>query len=288
MVTASFLLIAPPAIAADLLIHRDLPYAEPQNKQQRLDVYTPAKGENHPMVLWIHGGGWITGDKTDYIEVKSRVFSDRGFILVSINYRFVPTLTIGEMAGDVAKATRWIHDHAKEFGGDPNSIFVMGWSAGAQLAALVCTDDSYLKAEGLSLRDIKGCVPIDGDSYYVALQIDTSEPSRAADYLRQGWGDAESQKAFSSVLHVARNKGIPPFLILHVADHPDPATRGTQMQSEILAEALRESSVPVEVVPAAGKKHLTIFTDLGLPGDKPTRAVFEFLELQMRKSTSVP
>ena len=138
------------------------------------------------------------------------------------------------------------------------------------------------------MHDIKGCVPIDGDSYYVALQIDTSEPSRAADYLRQGWGDPQSQKAFSSVLRVTRNKGIPPFLILHVADHPEPATPGTQLQSEILAEALRQANVPVEVVPAAGKKHLTIFTDLGLPGDKPTQAVFEFLGLQMRKPASRP
>jgi acetyl esterase/lipase len=95
MVAASFLLIAAPAIAADVLVHRDLPYAKPQSKQQRLDVYTPAEGENHPMALWIHGGGWITGDKPDYIEVKSRAFSERGFILVSINYRLVPAVIIG-------------------------------------------------------------------------------------------------------------------------------------------------------------------------------------------------
>ena len=73
------------------------------------------------------------------------------------------------MAGDVAKSIRWVHDHASQYGGDPNNMFVMGHSAGAQLAAQVCTDDRYLKAEGLSLAIIKGCVPVDGDTYDVPL-----------------------------------------------------------------------------------------------------------------------
>ena len=59
---------------------------------------------------------------------------------------------------DVAKAIKWAHDHAKDYGGDPDTLFVMGHSAGAQLAALVCTDESYLKADGLSLALVKGCM----------------------------------------------------------------------------------------------------------------------------------
>ncbi len=61
-----------------------------------------------------------------------------------MNYRFVPQVTVKEITGDIAKAIKWVHDNAKEYGGLPDTIFVAGHSAGAHLAALVCTDDCYL------------------------------------------------------------------------------------------------------------------------------------------------
>ena len=181
------------------------------------------------------------------------------------------------MAGDVAKAIRWVHDHAKEYGGDPNTIFVMGHSAGAQLAALVCTDERYLKAEKLPLSIIKGCVPVDGDTYDVPMQIKTVE-KRRADIYRKKFGDEDSQKELSPVTHVAKGKDIPPFLILHVADHPE-----TKGQSQRLAKALQEAGVSAKAYPAEGKTHTTINSDLGMADDKPTQAMFAFLEGVLKK-----
>jgi dienelactone hydrolase len=96
------------------------------------------------------------------------------------------------MAGDVAKAIRWVRDRAQQYGGDPDTIFVMGHSAGAQLAALVCTDDRYLKAEGLSFSILKGCVPVDGDTYDVPMQIATVEQERKDAYRRQNPAETEA------------------------------------------------------------------------------------------------
>src|SRR5262245_23259333 len=152
-----FLLLASPLLAAEPKAHRGLAYAEPKNERQTLDVYATVGGKNRPVVVWIHGGGWQAGDKKD-VHGKPQAFADKGFVFVSVNYRLLPKATIKEMAGDVAKAIRWVHDHARDYGGDPNTLFVMGHSAGAQLAALVCTDDRYLKAEKLSLSLVKGCV----------------------------------------------------------------------------------------------------------------------------------
>src|SRR5262249_48535705 len=218
-------------------VHRDLPYAQRKNERQMLDVYAPTEGKNHPIVVWIHGGGWRQGDKSK-VHNKPKAFVEKGFVLVSINYRFVPNVTVKEIAGDVAKAIRWTHDHARDYGGDPNRILVMGHSAGAQLAALVCTDDRYLKAEQLPLSIIKACVPVDGGTYDVPMQIRTVEEKRAKSY-RMTFGDEESQKNLSAVTHVARGKNIPPFLILHVADHPE-----TRAQSQRLAKALQAAGVP--------------------------------------------
>ncbi len=293
-----FLVVAAAAQAADPKVHRDLAYAAPASEQQRLDVYAPVGGKNHPVVVWIHGGGWHRGDKSD-IDKKPQAFVDRGFVFISINYRLFPNAAIKQIAEDVAKAIRWTVDHAKDYGGDPHSIVVMGHSAGAQLAALVCTDDRYLKAEGLPLSTIKACVPVDGDSYDVPLQIKTVEEEREAAYtltfgdpakqkklpsitlLAKGkraasyrikFGDEKMQKDLSAVTYVARGKNIPPFVVLHVADHPE-----TKAQSQRLVKALQQAGVSARAYPAERKNHTTINADLGLPDDRPTQELFAFL-----------
>ena len=275
-VSLASLLVASAAFAAEPWVYRNLAYTKPKNERQTLDVYAPTQGKDHPVVVWVHGGGWQAGDKTD-VQNKPRAFADKGFVFVSVNYRLLPKVTIRQMAGDVARAVRWTHDHARDWGGDPDTMIVMGHSAGAQLAALVCTDDRYLKAEKLSLSVIKGCVPVDGDTYDVPMQIRTVEKRRAERY-RMKFGDAASQKDLSPVMHVAKGKGIPPFLILHVADHPE-----TKAQSQRLARALQEAGVAARAYPAEGKNHTTINADLGLPDDKPTGELFEFLDGLLKK-----
>ena len=269
--------------AAEPRVQRNLPYAEPRNERQTLDIYTPAEGKNHPIVVWIHGGGWHSGDKKD-VKQKPQAFTDKDFVFVSINYRLQvwtdlhlsPGVTIKQIAEDVARAIRWTHDHAGDYGGDPNTIFVMGHSAGAQLAALVCTDDHYFKAENLSLAIIKGCVPVDGDTFDLPMRIATVHKKgdkKLAERDRQRFGDDAMQKDLSSITHVGKDKHIPPFLILHVAYHPE--TRG---QSQRLLQVLQEEDTPASTYAAEGKNHTTLNDDLGTPDDQPTKALFEFLD----------
>ena len=269
--TLILLLLAVPALAGEPQVHRDIAYADPKTERQTLDLFVPREGKNHPIVFWIHGGGWQSGNKDD-VQVKPQVFVDKGFVFVSTNYRLLPDASIKEMGGDVAKAIRWVHDHAQEYGGDPETFFVMGHSAGAQLAALVCTDDRYLKAEKLSFSILKGCVPVDGDTYDVPMQIATIEQKRK-DAYRLKFGDEASQRDLSPVTHVARGKGIPPVLILHLAGHPE-----TTAQSQRLVKALQEAGVPAKAYPAQGKNHGTINAGLGKPGNALTKELFEFVD----------
>jgi acetyl esterase/lipase len=235
-------------------------------------VYAPSSGSNLPIVVWIHGGGWRAGNK-QAVQQKPQAFVDRGFVFVSINYRFVPQVTVKEMTGDVAKAIRWTHDHASEFGGNPKAIFVMGHSAGAHLAALVCTDDRYLKAEGLSLSIIKGCVPVDTAAYDIPKRF-AQHGATKADAGKAIFGSDEAMhKELSPITYVGSVKSIPPFLILHVADRPD-----STAQSRDLAKALEQAGVSATLVPGEGKTHGTINSELGLPNDKPSKALFEFVD----------
>ncbi len=266
-----------PARAQD--VKRNVPYTDPVQELQVLDIYSPPNAKNLPVVFWIHGGGWQTGDKTD-VQIKPKWFIDRGFVFVSTNYRLLPKVDMGTIIRDVAKSIRWVHDHIAEHGGDPNRLLVMGHSAGAQLAALICTDDRYLKAEGLSLAILKGCVPVDGDTYDVPAIIETAETRCRVHGLplpkfghREKFGnDPEKHKDFSAVTHVARDKGIPPFLILHVAEHPD-----TSAQARRLGNVLKEAGVPVTVFGARETTHNKLNADLGLPDDPATKALVEFV-----------
>jgi arylformamidase len=277
-------------VAAEMVAHRDLPYAEPKNERQCLDVYAGAKGKEgesasksrsgRPVVVWIHGGGLRQGDKSEMAvgkpeqhKLKPQAIVDRGGVFVAINYRFVPQVDLKTMVGDVAKAIAWVKRHAAEYGGDPSCIMVMGHSAGAQLAALVCTDERYLKAEGLALRDIKGCMPVDGASYYVPLQVETSGPDKLSRF-RMTFPEG-SEHEVSSVLHIAKDKGIPPFLVLCLADRLE---SNTKIQSEILVHYLRQAAVPAKLVAVPGKTHATLNADLGLAGDETTKAMLDFVE----------
>src|SRR5262249_14521271 len=138
----------------------------------------------------------------------------------------------------------------------------------------------YLKAEGLSLAIVKGCVPVDGDTYDVPAIIATAEARWQAHGLpkatfghREKFGnDPEKHKDFSAVTHVAKARAIPPFLLLHVAEHPD-----VSAQARRLANVLKEAGVPVTVFGARESTHNKLNADLGLPDDPATKALFEFL-----------
>lgn len=276
----AFLLLAAPVLAAEPKLHRDLAYAEPKIERQTLDIYAPAEGRDHPVVFWIHGGGWQTGDKTS-IQKKPQAFVDRGFVFVSTNYRLLPNVEMETIFRDVAKSLGWVYKHIAEYGGDPRRIFVMGHSAGAQLAALVSIDDRYLKAEGVPFSVLKGCVPVDGDTYDVPAIIETAETRRrvhgqpqAKFGHREKFGnDPAKHRDFSAVTHVAKDKDIPPFLILYVADHPD-----NTAQAQRLGAVLKEAGIPVTLFGGQETNHNRLNDNLGVPGDPATKALFEFVD----------
>lgn len=282
-VAVAVLLVVSQAQAQE--VKKNIPYASPGHERHVLDVYAPANAKNLPVVFWIHGGGWQAGDKSS-VQLKPQAFVEKGFVFVSTNYRFYPEVDMGTIIRDVAKSIHWVHDHIAEHGGDPKRILVMGHSAGAQLAAIVCTDDRYLKAEGLSLAIVKGCVPVDGDTYDVPAIILTAETRRRAhgqpepksNHRVKFGNDPDKHIDYSAVTHVAKGKGIPPFLILHVADHPD-----NSAQAQRLGAVLKAAEIPVTVFGARETNHTKINANLGVADDPSTKALYDFVAAALKK-----
>jgi acetyl esterase/lipase len=232
------------------------------------------------VIFWIHGGGWQVGDKKD-VALKPKWFTEKGFVFVSTNYRLLPDVPMRELIGDVASALGWTHKNIEKFGGDPDKIFVMGHSAGAQLAAIVCTDQRYLQKVGVPFTSLRGCVPVDGDTYDIPAMIMTAEIRQTLHGLplpenghRVKFGnDPKLHIDFSAVTHVAREKSIPPFLILYVAGHPD-----VTAQAKRLETCLTDADVPVRSFGARDTNHSKLNDDLGLADDPATAKLSEFLD----------
>ena len=259
-------------------VTRDIPYAT-AHARQVLDVHAPAGAKNLPVVFWIHGGGWQTGDKS-MVALKPKAFTDAGFVFVSINHRLLPTVDMGAITGDVGSALGWVHKNIATHGGDPTRLLVMGHSSGGQLAALMCTDDRYARAEGFPLTTIKGCVPVDADTFDIPAIIEVAETRARVHHLplptyghRQKFGDDPGKhRDFSAVTHVERNKGIPPFLILHISGNPD-----TGAQARRLAAVLGSAGISARVVAAREATHASINDNIGAPGDPVTNELFAFV-----------
>lgn len=263
-------------------IRRNIAYSEPSDSKKQLtslDAYAPAQGTGHPIVVWIHGGGWQIGDKAN-VRSKPHAFTDKGFVFVSLNYRLVPSVSYKEQAGDVAKAISWVYSNAKSFGGNRERIYVMGHSSGAHIAALISTDDRYLKAEKRPLTTIKGVVLLDGAGYDVSRQMTELAGPRNRQLYETVFGTSvEGWREASPISHVDKDKHIPPFLILYVANR-----RASKVQSEGLAEVLREAGISAAAIPAKNKTHATINRELGQSEDDPTRVVFGFLKQLEKKA----
>ena len=265
-------------------VTRDIPYAT-AHERQLLDVYAPDNAKNLTVVFWIHGVGWQSGDKS-LVAIKPKAFMVAGFVFVSIQHRLLPTVGMGDITRDVAKALGWVHKNIATYGGDPARLLVMGHSSGGQLAALMCTDDRYAKSEGLSLTAIKGCVPVDADTFDIPAIIEVAETRARVHHLplptyghRQKFGnDPAKHRDFSAVTHVARDKGIPPFLILHIAGHPD-----TTAQARRLADVLEAAGISVKVVAGRETTHSSINDKLGEPDDPVTKELFAFVKRNVER-----
>jgi acetyl esterase/lipase len=122
-------------------VRRDLPYGG--DEDQALDVYSmEGAASARPLIVMVHGGAWAKGDKNyrGVVEGKVTHWLPRGFIFVSVNYRMLPELDVGGQADDVARALAYVQKHAREWGGDPARVTLMGHSAGAHLVALLSAD----------------------------------------------------------------------------------------------------------------------------------------------------
>lgn len=261
------------------ILYRDIPYdisAPHPNPLKKLDIFRPAGRTDCPVMIMIHGGAWQIGDKS-HPSVgceKADFFNRQGFVLVTINYRLSPQVVHPAHVTDVAEAIAWVHANIKKYGGDPGRIYLIGHSAGAHLAALVSTDERYLRSRGLGLDTIRGTILLDGAGYDMPalLRSRFRQPALRSMYLTAFGPDTAVWQDASPVYHVQAGKHIPPFLITYAASRPN-----SSLSSEEFASTLRRAGVDAQTLSVPGKTHRDMNCDVGRPGDILTKAISGFL-----------
>jgi acetyl esterase/lipase len=118
-------------------IIRDLEYG-PAGKRNRLDVFRPAAGvEGAPVLLQIHGGAWVIGEKEQQGQPLMQHLAERGWVCVAVNYRLSPRVKFPDHLIDLKRALAWIRANISDFGGDPEFVAATGGSAGGHLSSLL-------------------------------------------------------------------------------------------------------------------------------------------------------
>jgi acetyl esterase/lipase len=189
-----------PKDAGSRLLARDVPYGP--EARQTLDVYVPTTGqEPFPVVVFVHGGSWETGNKNPYTFV-GRALASQGFVTLVINYRLHPDVRFPAFVDDVALALQWTGTHASIYRGDARKLFVFGHSAGAHLGAMAVLNPRY----DATRPPVSGVVSLAGPHNF--LPLDTAVSKRVFGWL------PEAEQPITQSLTYARPDA-PPFLILH-------------------------------------------------------------------------
>jgi acetyl esterase/lipase len=201
--SSEFLLANAPTVFEGVDRHLDLPYG--QDPRQRLDIYSPRQAVNLPVVIFWYGGSWTKGSKARYRFVGTTL-AEHGFVAVLPDYRLYPQAAFPLFDEDGARAVAWTQQHAKEFGGDPRRIVLMGHSAGGHTAAFLALNHAFLRKFGADPQSIKGLVGLSG-TYVLVPDTDTLRATFPPPYTEKDWQPIRFVDAQA-----------PPTLLLHGLD----------------------------------------------------------------------
>ncbi len=258
---------------------RDLPYrngADADARKHRLDLFLPEDaGARWPLVVFVHGGGWTSGDKdltvggADVYGNIGRFLARRGMGAAVMSYRLQPQVEWQAQVSDVADAVAWVHAHAEHFGGDPDAIFLMGHSAGAQLAAHVALDPGRGPLLGVC-----GLIPVSGAAYDLS-DAETYALGASPRYyerrFRNGGPDPGWQRRASPIRFIAAG-GLPALVLYAEDDWP-----ALQHQARLLAAALEDARAPTRLVEIPDADHYTVVLALSRTGDPASESILDFV-----------
>jgi arylformamidase len=259
--------LAGPLVAAELEAAGSAPQAMSYGRDPMQDLdFWRARGAKAPLIVFVHGGGWSSGDKSWFGSEMPAHFLTRGYAFASLGYRLVPDVTVEQQVQDVADAVGFLVGQAEQLGFDASKVVLIGHSSGGHVVALIGTDPRFLKAKGLDLAVLKGVVLLEGAGLAPQARRDGGGGGGSGVF-----GTAAQRQALAPVTHAAKpNAGS--FLMLQ-ADSAD-----LKRQSDFFARALRDAGTPARIEDIANSSHNQLVSDLGIGSHPETAIVDGFLK----------
>lgn len=229
-----------------------------------LDVFAPDGAEGLPVLVFVHGGGFVRGDKGDVANI-GRWFAQHGVVTVTMNYRFAPESTWPSGAEDVAGALEWIKGNIAGLGGDASKIVIAGNSAGSMhVADYTFHEDQQNDGDG-----VIGAILISTPT--VDLENRAIDPQRDALYY-----GTDGDRAAQSVVNAVDGRKIP-LLIAYAENEPDVIIDQTRRLIEAVAN--RDGRLPL-VTSAPGHNHISIVAHFGTADEGMGEDMLDFITLQ--------
>lgn len=227
----------------DVLRRDNIAYGE-ELPWQLLDVYRPrnAEGQVLPVIVSVHGGGWVYGDKDRY-QFYCMDLARRSFAVVNFSYRLAPEFKFPASLEDTCSVFRWVLQHREEYGFDPKRVFAVGDSAGAHILGLftaMCTNPTY--AANFSFLAPDGFVPkalaLNCGAYWIRISDRPEDqlPSAIMKDFLPLQGSAEELSLIDVRKHITHD--FPPVFFMTAEDD------FLKSQAADLAEILSEQEVP--------------------------------------------
>lgn len=265
-----------PADAGQSIIERNLAYAP--HARARIDFYRP-KGDGWSTVVFVHGGGWTSGDKdlavsgADVYQNVARFLAANGYGAAVINYRLQPEVAWHVQVDDVRRAAVRASGLARERGGS-GDVFLMGHSAGAYLASFAA-----LTSTGTFRAALRGVIAVSGAAldlrdertYRLGARVSYYEKRFRGDDSTGDWKAAASPAAFV-------HPGAPPFLVMYSGSESKPLRR----QSRLFHGTLEAAGVDTRLVRVPGESHTRIVLTLSRPDKTAGPAILDFLARHRR------
>lgn len=234
------------------ILHGNIPYNNDNLPKHLLDIYLPpnAKGKI-PLVIFIHGGGWLSNDKyadMGYMKKTVAEIVSSGFALASIDYRFSTQAVFPAQMLDCNRAISFLYDHADKYGFDNNRFALMGFSAGGHLASMVGLSknnnvDAFFMPGSTKSFNFKAVVDFYGPAELILFPGASDEKSPEALLIGAApLARPDLAKAASPVTYVDKND--PPFLIIH-GEKDDMVS---PKQSQLLSAWLNTAGVENELI----------------------------------------
>ena len=202
---------------------RNISFVSPAaGPEQALDIYLPKNAAtNAPVHVFVHGGAWTKGDKDSLDPEQIRAFTDKGIILVSLNYRLGPEHKFPANVQDITTASLWLRNNIKSYGGDPDHMVLSGFSAGAHLVALFAVGTPAAPAPPSSSL-YRAIYSVDTASYNLTQQS-TGPLSRFVNKQKQAvFGDKPAVlKSASPSLQIEANRAYSRLYLYATQERPE-------------------------------------------------------------------